>query len=177
MYPAIRASDGERGGRGDLIQAIRGNENTHFKLWPTPRSNDAEKRGSFDLENLRNGLAAAVKLWPTPCTPNGGRVNRPEDIENKGTRPDGRKVQVSLESAVKMIPTPCSIDHKTGACATARRRDKLWEWVEPTKETGSLNPNWVCWLMGWPTGWTALGPLNPQAFREWLQAFKIGWQD
>jgi hypothetical protein len=35
-FPTIRSTDGERGGRGDLIQAVRGNPNTHFKLWPTP---------------------------------------------------------------------------------------------------------------------------------------------
>jgi hypothetical protein len=34
--------------------------------WPTPRSNDAEKRGDFDEMNPRNGLPGAVKRWPTP---------------------------------------------------------------------------------------------------------------
>lgn len=35
---------------------------------PTPRANDAEKRGDFDASNLRNGLPAAVKRLslPTP---------------------------------------------------------------------------------------------------------------
>ena len=36
-------------------------------LWPTPRANDGLKRGEFDLTNPRNGLAAAEKMWPTPC--------------------------------------------------------------------------------------------------------------
>jgi hypothetical protein len=35
-WPSPRSTDGERGGRGDLIQAVRGNENKHFKNWPTP---------------------------------------------------------------------------------------------------------------------------------------------
>ena len=35
-------------------------------LWPTPKANDAEKRGNFDVTNRRNGLPAAVKSWPTP---------------------------------------------------------------------------------------------------------------
>lgn len=47
-------------------------------------------------------------MWPTPCVPNGGRVNRPEDVENAGSRPDGRKVQVDLASAVRCWPTPRS---------------------------------------------------------------------
>lgn len=36
-------------------------------FWPTPKANDAEKRGNFDLDNPRNGLAAAAKKYPTPC--------------------------------------------------------------------------------------------------------------
>lgn len=49
-------------------------------------------------------------LWPTPCTPNGGRTNRPDDIATKGLRPDGRKVQISLESAAKNWSTPLAND-------------------------------------------------------------------
>jgi len=36
--PTTRASDAERGGRGDLIQAVRGNSNRHFWRLPTPVS-------------------------------------------------------------------------------------------------------------------------------------------
>ena len=34
--PTPRASDADRGGRGDLLQAWRGNKNSHFKSLPTP---------------------------------------------------------------------------------------------------------------------------------------------
>ena len=34
--PTPRASDADRGGRGDLLQAWRGNSNSHFKSLPTP---------------------------------------------------------------------------------------------------------------------------------------------
>ena len=33
---------------------------------PTPRANDSEKRGNFNLKNPRNGLAAFARKWPTP---------------------------------------------------------------------------------------------------------------
>ena len=36
------------------------------RYWPTPKANDAEKRGNFDVTNPRNGLPAADKRWPTP---------------------------------------------------------------------------------------------------------------
>ena len=35
-------------------------------MWPTPRANDALKSGAIDAENPRNGLAGAVRRWPTP---------------------------------------------------------------------------------------------------------------
>ena len=34
---------------------------------------------------------------------------------------------------------------------------------------GQLNPPWVEWLMGWPTGWTDLKPLAMDKFQEWWQ--------
>jgi hypothetical protein len=37
LLPTPRASDADKGLRGDLIQALRGNRNKHFKLLPTPR--------------------------------------------------------------------------------------------------------------------------------------------
>ena len=63
--PAAADSVGSHGGgqgrslRTDIYNWKRG-------LWPTPRANDAEKRGDFDETNPRNGLPAAVKCWPTP---------------------------------------------------------------------------------------------------------------
>jgi hypothetical protein len=65
LWPTIRAADGERGGRGDLIQAIRGNQNSHFKSWPTPTvCGNYNRKGAS--KNSGDGLATAVKMWPTP---------------------------------------------------------------------------------------------------------------
>jgi hypothetical protein len=58
-WPTIRASDGERGGRGDLIQAVRGNQNSHFKLWPTPTvCGNHNRKGASPTSG--DGLATAV---------------------------------------------------------------------------------------------------------------------
>ena len=48
------------------------------KYWPTPRANDAEKRGNFDTSNKRNGLPAAAKMWPTPTTNDAKNSTLPE---------------------------------------------------------------------------------------------------
>lgn len=36
---------------------------------------------------------------------------------------------------------------------------------------GHLNPVWVEWLMGWPSGWSDLKPLEMARFREWQQQY------
>nr|WP_237763386.1 hypothetical protein [Thiobacillus denitrificans] len=51
---------------------MRGGGRPARSYWPTPKANDAEKRGSFDVTNPRNGLPAAVKLWATPTASTGG---------------------------------------------------------------------------------------------------------
>lgn len=35
---------------------------------------------------------------------------------------------------------------------------------------GTLNPNWVEWLMGWPIGWTDLEPLEMDKFQQWFDS-------
>lgn len=64
------------------------------KLWPTPRANDAEKRGEFDVENPRNGLPAAAKMWATP---------RVSDGNGSGAHGEGGS---DLRTQVAMFPTP-----------------------------------------------------------------------
>lgn len=92
-----------------------------LKMWPTPKANDAEKRGNIDATNPRNGLPAAVKLFPTPRASN-----------CKGSGPRGSKSQRHLEER----------GYLTGVVAT--------------EQSGQLNPQWVEWLMGFPSGWTDL---------------------
>ena len=33
--------------------------------------------------------------------------------------------------------------------------------------SGTLNPEWTEWLMGWPIGWTDLKPLETDKFQQW----------
>lgn len=66
-WPTIRAADGERGGRGDLIQAVRGNPNSHYTLWQTPVADDAVNRTSGKVNSRGEPkLSAQVLRWPTP---------------------------------------------------------------------------------------------------------------
>jgi hypothetical protein len=89
-------------------------------------------------------------LSPTP---------RSEDSEQTGGhlgKPD------TLTAAARMWPTSTAVTDTGGAALCkwggARSREKLRTMVSSEEFNGSLNPTWVEWLMGYPTGWTALEP-------------------
>lgn len=69
----VKASDSDRGGMGELLHQVKTGSPRGI---PTPKANDAEKRGDFDATNPRNGLPAFAKMWPTPNVCGGG--NPPE---------------------------------------------------------------------------------------------------
>ena len=58
-------------------------------MWPTPRANDAEKRGNFDPTNPRNGLPGAVKIWPTP---------RAQSSRGSGPSPVGNRADLQTQA-------------------------------------------------------------------------------
>jgi len=62
-----------------------------------------------------------------------------------------------LATAVARWPTPTARDHKDGTNVSGVPVNSLLgRAVQPTPETGALNPTWVEWLMGFPIGWTVL---------------------
>ena len=105
--------------------------------WPTPKANDAEKRGNFDTSNPRNGLPAAVRKWPTPTSSLGTKGGR---VTPRKTREGGTLIEAVLARTVATM---------------AKNSRPLSEQIG-----GQLNPTWVEWLMGWPLGWTAFEPLE-----------------
>jgi hypothetical protein len=115
--------------------------------------------------------ATGSGLLPTPTASEAARGGRGQgSIKNGGG--------VTLKNVVRMWPTPTSRDWKDGsasACANVPANGLLGRVVHqfptPTASrraglqshgknvvTGSLNPTWVEWLMGYPLEWTALEP-------------------
>jgi hypothetical protein len=104
-------------------------------------------------------------LWPTPNAreKGGGEYQDPEKI--KARMEKGH--QSNLGDMVKLWPTVSASDWEgagTSLKAIQREADKsnLWGTVMkaelPNHVGGALNPTWVEWLMGYPTGWTDLKP-------------------
>jgi hypothetical protein len=75
---------------------------------------------------------------------------------------NGKDGSVGLGRLVKMWPSPKARDWKDGRTegTSNRQSPDLGKVVGQSKTTGSLNPTWVEWLMGWPLGWTDLKPLE-----------------
>lgn len=125
--------------------------------WPTPTTRD-HKDGSYCPNVPVNGLLGRM-VWPTP------RAN-----EGTGAKiPPGRQGGMSLKATVATYPTPRVTDAQgsgymrsnggppiptlsgvTGAASFPGSS-------APMEKRGALNPEFVCWLMGYPTEWVSCG--------------------
>jgi hypothetical protein len=110
-------------------------------LWPTPTLHGNYNRKGASA-NSGDGLATAVKLWATPNV-----------VDSKGGTRRG-KGQVQLCHQVK-FDTP----------RTSPRTAREYDGVSPLGN-GGLNPTWVEWLMGFPSGWTALSASETPSSRK-----------
>lgn len=66
------------------------------------------------------------------------------------------------------MATPAAQDAKNSTLPVSQTRDTVVGQMIREGESGSLSPDWVEWLMGWPIGWTNLAPMPSDAFDEWL---------
>lgn len=136
-------------------------------MWPTPKANDAEKRGNFDVTNPRNGLPAAAKAWPTLTASlgtKGGRVT-PRKSREGGTLIEAMSARQNWPTPVATMSkgsSPNALTRKDGQDCTNDRLDH----AVMASDGGQLNPTWVEWLMGWPLGWTDLRPLATDRCRN-----------
>jgi hypothetical protein len=131
----------------------------HPGLFRTPDagcSRGAQSKERF-AESLKEGRLLTLNdqvahLFPTP---------RASDSD-KGTRtPDGalkalaRGHGVDLGTSVQIFPTPTCNDSKNNAPTSQRTENGRHSDQLNVVAGGSLNPDWVEWLMGFPIGWTA----------------------
>ena len=118
-----------------------------------PRSGMTQNGTAYRLPPLvRLTKETASGLWPTPTS-----------ADCRGTT--GGNMRSSLRTEVKMFPTPTTMDAKDRGCLKHGCIQKrlaegkqlgLSQVASPI--SGTLNPTWVEWLMGYPIGWTELKP-------------------
>jgi hypothetical protein len=159
----------------EKIKEMNLEEGKYHKLWPTPskgmHKQDVNDDGRYAKWVEEKGhqvmLPAAVKLedrktWPTPLS---------RDHKDLAVNPTWKEsLQTNLPREVnkeenKMWPTPNASDNRDRgnlSDPSVQRRIKIGKQVGLTtavkehKGGGTLNPTWVEWLMGYPSGWTDL---------------------
>jgi hypothetical protein len=129
-------------------------------LWPTPTVHGNNNRKGIS-KKAGDGLATAVKMWPTATARDWRSGKTSEKTMNRNSRPLN-EVVVSEE---KMWPTPMAHEARLGYQDRSRGKKGTQESLT-TKVinnlggrqavSGQLNPAWVEWLMGFPIGWTEL---------------------
>ena len=133
-----------------LVPSMPRIDEAEFGLWPTPTASVANggqtsRSGSRKQELLLTGLA---RMWPTPDANSGKRFGQnPKKINPKR--------QFTINDAARLWstpPTPTQDAHNNGGQSQHNRNTTPLNAVAG----GSLNPNWVEWLMGYPIGWTDL---------------------
>jgi hypothetical protein len=147
-------------------------------MWATPKATDATtgttaRTSGRPLEKTTH-LAAQVHLYPTPRATDGEKGTRsPQGAEKEIARGHG----ADLPTFIQIFPTPTAHGNYNRKGSSANSGDGLATAVRmlPSKKptmnaaggngapplgaaaSGSLNPAWVEWLMGFPDGWTDPG--------------------
>ena len=93
-------------------------------------------------------------IFPTPTTGGGGGER---SAKRAGTG------NLDFMARTNKWPTPRAFMHKDST--KDRGKHNLGEVVG-----GSLNPNWVEWLMNWPIKWSNLNGFDKQEFQRWQEA-------
>jgi hypothetical protein len=126
-------------------------------------SEDGKTRTSANGTRWGATLQTAVRMWPTPRAANPG--SRPNGKGGKILEEEVRIAEGLRTRGKKLWPTPSSRDGKGGYIGGRMRNgkvsmDTLDVAVQHTdnqeKQSGSLNPTWVEWLMGYPIEHTDL---------------------
>jgi hypothetical protein len=119
--------------------------------------------------NSRKALAKrqGLQIWPTPTVKTGAQVS--------WDKTPGQTGGTSLAGAVQYFPTPQASDNRDRGHMSnpsiIRRKEigkqiGLSTFVKPDKAPGSLNAQWVAWIMGWPLNHTLIGGALSQTWDE-----------
>ena len=157
--------------------------------WMTPNTMDSlphKSQKALDHEythrpnrsnpgNLRDQIAVAEgkSTWPTPRARE-GNAGAPRSKGSKHNAGRGYLDGVVQEK----WPTPTANEDAAGT-SDGKMQKMLGNHPDVRSQgVGTLNPNWVSWLMGIPTGWDSLEPLDRKAYDEWFAEMRNGtWWD
>lgn len=130
---------------------------TAYRLPPLAPLTDETASGLLPTHVASN--TKAVALRSAGRSPRNFLAPIPTPRPCSGLRSSGAN-RTEILRAVRQWPTPVARDYKGQGMSVARRAtrppDNLCSAVKISDGSGSLNPTWVEWLMGFPAEWTAL---------------------
>ena len=137
------------------------------KPWyPTPPAADWSPTDGDLLASIR-GYPTQRATWPTPTA-----IEARTGCGYQNGK--GGQVYLTLTGAVgaakvpdRFYMTPLANDADKGGTNTLDRQIRCGDPKGRNPCAGSLNPDWVEWLQGWPLGWTHLDPLESADIRPW----------
>jgi hypothetical protein len=149
--------------------------------WPTPATNPQAPNKNTNTVKGPSSLQEAALLFPTPGANDWKGAARPGQRRRQldamvetshlfrpgpETPPDGPPSSPPDPTSRQQWQTPTVGD--MGDKQTPASNRGLIRQVREPGDTLRLNPSFVDWLMGWPTGWSACAPLETGSFRSWL---------
>lgn len=160
LLPSMRDTDGT--GSGSLLATPTATANqlcpsmakwkSCAALLPTPSASSygTNQGGAAGrVGKIRPSLETMARkaLWPTPAASDYKGSVIGETLDKRRSMSRGVRLP---EQVARLMPTPrvCS-----GLRSSGMNRTEL---TTQQGVPGSLNPEWVEWLMGFPVGWTAL---------------------
>lgn len=139
-------------------------EETASGLLPTPEASNTKAVALRSAGRSPKNFLAPI---PTPTAKDTTLTQNLDEIQARREKQKAKKINgngfgMQLGEWVRRWPTPVARDYKGQGMSVARREagrppDNLCSAVQVTDGSGSLNPPWVEWLMGFPLGWTDLG--------------------
>ena len=164
----------EKGHQTNLAEAVKSD------MWPTPTSSEGTGAQKNIGRTGGRSLRETVQMFPTPTVQDSANNGGPSQFK-RNSLPLNAQVHVTPETDQKMWQTPMVDDARGGGSMKSRHiklHQQVKMWPTPTqdsasnrtkkygqggtplplalqladpKTTGSLNPQWVAWLMGYPT--------------------------
>jgi len=138
---------------------------TCLPIWKVSAS--PQGRLIYQLHPLERGIKEEdYGLWPTPKACD-GIVRHSQKMMLKKWNSNG---DVDLTIAVKMrgmlFPTPTANEDAAGRAGSKMQVMLGNHPLVRSSGSGTLNPTWVEWLMGFPKGWTDLGHSETRSSRK-----------
>jgi len=143
-----------------LAPSTRRTSEKDCSLWPTAQARDGDQRGMQPKRYLNPDRssdlpdAVAFAVWPT------ARASDHKSGKSSVTHNSRPLTEVATWATVRCQDSHGSgyqIDPRSGRQVLTLTGQTRNGSPAPTEKQGALNPEFVCWLMGFPAEWTASG--------------------